>query len=159
MSFASRLVDLVTGISRSSPADEALAAVETDERLAAAALLVRVARADGRLAESERDRLVELIRSRFGMTAEQCERFFARADEADLATDDVASLVEMVGHGGDPAERRDLLAAAYAVASADGRLHEFEDDLIWRIGRLFGLEDAEIAAVRRETVPPGARAS
>lgn len=158
MSFASRLIEFVTGISRSSPADEALAAIETDERLAAAALLVHVARADGCLAESERDRLIQLIRSRFGLTAEQCERFFARADEADLATDDVASLVEMTGHGGDLTERRNLLATAYVVASADGQLHEFEDDLIWRIGRLFGFDDAEIAAVRQEAVPSDIRA-
>ena len=155
MSFASRLVELVTGISRSTPVDDALEAVETDERLAAAALLVHVARADGHLAEAERDRLLHLLRSRFGLTPEQCERFFERADEVDLGTDNIASLVEMMGHDVDPAERRRLLAMAYMVGSADGRLHEFEDDLIWRIGRLFGFEDAEIASVREEAVPPG----
>jgi uncharacterized tellurite resistance protein B-like protein len=155
MSFASRLVEFVTGISRSSPADDALEALETDERLAAAALLVHVARADGDLAEAERDRLLGLLQSHFGLTPEQCKRFFERADEADLATDDVASLVELMGHDVDPAERRRLLGMAYVVASADGRLHEFEDDLIWRIGRLFGFDDAEITLVRGETVPPG----
>lgn len=155
MSFASRLVELVTGISRSSPVNEALEAAETDERLAAAALLVHVARADGNLAEAERDRLLHLLRSRFGVTPEQCERFFERADEIDLAIDDVASLVEMMGHDVEPAERRRLLGMAYAIASADGLLHEFEDDLIWRIGRLFGFDDAEIALIRSEAVPPG----
>ena len=155
MSFASRLVELITGVHRTSSIDDALAAVETDERLAAAALLVHVARADGLLAEAERDRVLDLLRSRFGLTLEQGGRLFDRADEVDLATDDVASLIEMMGHDVDPGELRRLLAMAYAVGSADGRLHEFEDDLIWRIGRLFGFDDAEIAAVRTEAVPPG----
>src|SRR4051794_36987363 len=66
-----------------------------------------------------------------------------RADELDSATDDIVSLVEMMGHDVDPVELRRLLAMAYAVGSADGRLHEFEDDLIWRMGRLFGFDDAE----------------
>ncbi len=155
MSLASRLIEFFTGVSQTSPADEALEAAETDGRLAAAALLVHVARADGRLAEAERERLLGLLRTRYGLTSEQCETFFARADEVDWATDDVASLVEMMGHDVDPAERRRLLGMAYAIASADGQLHEFEDDLIWRIGRLFGFDDAEIATVRGEAVPPG----
>src|SRR3954471_10232171 len=155
MSFASRLLELVTGISRPSPADEAVEAAETDERLAAAALLVHVARADGRLAEAERERLLAALRARFDLSADQCESFFERADAVDLATGDVSALVDLMGHDVGPAERRRLIATAYAIASADGQLHEFEDDLIWRIGRLFGFDDAGIAAVREEAVPSG----
>jgi len=155
MSFVSRLVELITGVHRSSSIDDTLAAAEMDARLAAAALLVHVARADGILAETERDRVLEFLRSRFSLTPEQGGRLFDRADEADAAIDDVAALVEMMGHDLGPAELRRMLAMAYAVGSADGRLHEFEDDLIWRIGRLFGFDDAEIAAIRMEAVPSG----
>jgi hypothetical protein len=34
--------------------------------------------------------------------------------------------------------RRGLLGLAWAVAAADGQVHEFEDDLVWRVGQLLG---------------------
>jgi uncharacterized tellurite resistance protein B-like protein len=37
---------------------------------------------------------------------------------------------------------------AYRIAALDGYLHEFEDDLLWRIGRLLGFSDADVTALR-----------
>ena len=39
---------------------------------------------------------------------------------------------------------------AYRVAAVDGVVHEVEADLIWRIGRLLGLDDAMVSAIREE---------
>src|SRR3954447_1313710 len=102
MSFVSRLVELITGVHRSSSIDDTLAAAEMDARLAAAALLVHVVRADGVLAETERDRVLEFLRSRFSLTPEQGGRLFDRADEADAAIDDGEALAQPVGHGPGP---------------------------------------------------------
>jgi uncharacterized tellurite resistance protein B-like protein len=143
MSFLSRLIDAVSG------AREPLAeAAPADERLASAALLVHVARIDGRLAAEERGRLVELVRRRFGFDAAAAEAFIARAESLDHEAGDIATLVGMIGRDADPAERRQLLATAYSVVRSDGRIEEFEDDLVWRVGRLLGFDEAEIAALR-----------
>ena len=42
---------------------------------------------------------------------------------------------------------------AYRVAAVDGFVHEFEDDLVWRIGRLLGLDEGAIAAIREDALP------
>ncbi len=54
-----------------------------DFRLAAVALLVHLAGADGRIDESERKRLRELIESRFGLDAETTTRLIELAEAQD----------------------------------------------------------------------------
>ncbi len=38
---------------------------------------------------------------------------------------------------------------AWSVAAADGRVDEFEEALVERLGRLLGFDDAAIAAARQ----------
>lgn len=130
---------------RDGPADDALAAV---------ALLVHVARVDGALGPAERRRLTRLVQGRFAATPEEAEALVDRAVAFDDETRDVATLVEMIGREAREADRRRLLAMAYVVAAADGRLHEFEEDLVWRVGRLLGFDDAAIVAARDGALAP-----
>ncbi|NEU11691.1 TerB family tellurite resistance protein [Methylobacterium sp. BTF04] len=123
-------------------------AEEADERLAAIALLVHVARADGVLAPVETERLARLVEGRFAQTRVEAEALIARAAAFDAQTRDMAVLVEMMGHEPDAEARRRLLAMAWSVANADGVIHEFEEALVWRLGRLLGFDDAAIGQAR-----------
>lgn len=121
---------------------------EAEQHLAAAALLVHVARVDGTLAAVERDRLARLLTHRFAPNEAQAKALIERAISFDDETRDVAELVEMIGRDLPEEERRGLLGLAWAVAAADGQVHEFEDDLVWRVGQLLGFDDAAITATR-----------
>ena len=153
MSFATRLVDLLRDVVSTDAGGSAVAA--SDVGLAAAALLVHVARIDGKIDAEEHRAIVGLLEADGGVSAEAAESLLARADRLDLEVDDVSTLVEMLGQGQD---RRRLLSMAYEVAAADGIIHEFEDDLVWRMGHLLGFEDDAIAAVRAASVRPAASA-
>ncbi len=153
MSLVSRLIDLVADAVGSRTGPSGTDSVP-DERLAAAALLVHVARVDGRIVDTERSRLETFAQGAFGPTREAAVRLVARADAVDRETDGLSDLVERMGHDLPAQERRRLLACAYEIAVADGRLHEFEDDLVWRLGRLLGFADAEILGIRAGAVAP-----
>jgi uncharacterized tellurite resistance protein B-like protein len=127
----------------------AAATEEADERLAAIALLVHVARADGILAPEETERLGRLVEGRFTETRAEAEALIARAAAFDAQTRDMAQLVEMIGHEVGPDRRARLLAMAWSVAGADGSVHEFEEALVWRLGGLLGLDEAAIGEARR----------
>ncbi|WP_128565899.1 TerB family tellurite resistance protein [Methylobacterium crusticola] len=129
-----------------APAPQADA--ETGQHLAAAALLVHVARVDGTLAAVERERLARLLRGSFAASQAEAEVLIDRAIGFDDETRDVAELVGLIGRDAPEAERRGLLGMAWAVAAADGQVHEFEDDLVWRLGQLLGFDDAAITATR-----------
>ncbi len=123
-------------------------AEEGDERLAAIALLVHVARVDGVLDAAESERLCRLVEGRYAETREEAEALIARATSVDARTRDMALLVEMMGHEFGEAERARLLSMAWSVAGADGTVHEFEEALVWRMGRLLRFDDTAIRLAR-----------
>jgi uncharacterized tellurite resistance protein B-like protein len=125
------------------------AVLEADERLAAIALLVHVARADGVLAPEETERLGGLVEGRFAKSRAEAEALIAQAADFDAQTRDMAQLVELIGHEVGPERRARLLAMAWSVAGADGTVHEFEEALVWRLGGLLGLDEAAIGEARR----------
>ena len=127
------------------PAD---AVGEADERLAAIALLVHVARADGILAPEETERLARLVEGRFAETRAEAQALIARAAAFDAQTRDMAALVEMIGHEAGHDQKARLLAMAWSVAGADGAVHEFEEALVWRLGGLLGFDEAGIVLAR-----------
>ena len=150
MSLLKRLVDLAR-IPDASHDDVDTSGV-SDERLAAAALLVHVARVDGIVAETERQALFGFLTARFGVSDRAAEALLARAGRLDREVDDVAGLIELMGHGLDEQDRARLLASAYRIAAADGSVLEFEDDLVWRVGHLLGFDDAAIGAIRSDAI-------
>ncbi len=121
----------------------------SEEHLAATALLVHIARADGTLDAAETERLVRLVRGRYAGTDTEATALIERAAAFDTQTRDLASLVELVGEDGAPEQREKLLAMAWSVAGADGAVHEFEEALVWRLGTLLGFDEAGIHAARR----------
>lgn len=135
-----------------APADDA----RSDAHLAATALLVHVARADGILAPPEAERLARLVRGRYAASPKAADALIARAAAFDSETRDVASLVEMIPHEADADERAQLLAMAWSVAGADGTVDEFEEALVWRLGKLLGFDEAGIARARGEGLAPEA---
>lgn len=153
MPLISRLIALVTDtLGPAATGSEAVAGDEPEERLAAAALLVHVARVDGSIADGERSALLRLLAERFQLAPDAADALVRRADRLDQEVDDVAELIERMGHAVDVRDRERLLAMAYRVASADAPLGEFEDDLVWRVGHLLGFDDARIEAVRGDAV-------
>jgi uncharacterized tellurite resistance protein B-like protein len=125
---------------------------ETGEHLSVAALLSLVARADGRMLKVEEEGLRVLLGSRFGLTREGAERLLAHAAEIEGTLDPSTTLVDRLLQDVSVEDRPRLLALAYRIAAIDGTVHEFEDDLIWRTGRLLDLSEGEIAALRAEAL-------
>lgn len=142
MSVISRLRDLLEPL---LGAEQPLP--EPDARLTVAALLVLVARADGRVLEVEETGLHTLLRSRFSLSGEQVRGILEQAD-AMAGFDQAVTLSERILQEIGPDERPEVMALAYRIAALDGFLHEFEEDLLWRIGRLLGFSDAEAATIR-----------
>lgn len=125
---------------------------DPEERLTVAALLILVAHADGRVLKVETDGLRSLLRSRFHLTDGQVERLIRHAAEVEETLDPTTTLVDRILHDVSPEDRPRLLGLAYRIAAIDGVVHDFEDDLIWRTGRLLDLSDKDLAAIKAEAL-------
>lgn len=125
---------------------------EHGEQLTVAALLTLVTHADGRILEVEEKGLRRMLQSRFGLTEAQAAHLIARARDGQARFDPATSLVDRIVSDIPSADRPRILALAYQVAAIDGAVHEFEDNLIWRTGRLLGLSDAELGTIRENAL-------
>lgn len=140
MSVLSTLRDILR------PTDETHSA-EHEERLTVASLLILVAHADGRVLPVETEGLRVLLAARFGVSMSQADRVLREAENLG-GGDPSTTLIDRIVTDVPAAKRKSLLALAYRIAAIDGTIHDFEDDLIWRTGRLLGFSDPDLAAIK-----------
>lgn len=111
-------------------------ASEDDLHRAALALLYEVARADGRVDDTEQDRLLQALSQRWGLDENERERMLAQirehAEDATDLFDHTGLLREYWG----PEPRARLVADMWAVAHADGHADAREEQIIRRVADL-----------------------
>jgi uncharacterized tellurite resistance protein B-like protein len=112
---------------------------EDDHRLAAAALLYHVIAVDGEVAESERERLHDLLKTRYGLDADATEDLIREAARADEEAVDFYRFTSVLKSRLDEIDREQIVAMMWDLVYADGRLTEFEDNVIWRVADLLGV--------------------
>ena len=123
-----------------------------DLKLSVAVLLLEAARQDDNFDDKERAAIQHLLQTRFGLSAEECERLMA-AGEAHAA-----ELVQLHGHTNTiaqqmtPEERIHLIEMLWQVAYADGVLDPEEDLLIRRIAALIYVTDRDRVLARQRVL-------
>ncbi|MGV8840152.1 MAG: tellurite resistance TerB family protein [Bauldia sp.] len=132
-----QLLSDMTRSSRAEPTDT------NDERLAAAALLVHVVNIDGRVGDAERNRLQELVADRFGLAAAEARSLIDRAHAADVEAVDLYRFTSVLKGKLDEAGRLRVIEMMWEMAFADGEVHEFEENVMWRVAELLGVPSRE----------------
>ena len=118
---------------------EPAAFVEDDYRLAAAALLYHVTAIDGVVADEERGLLRGLLARRFDLDDAETEALVAAARAADNEAVDLYGFTNVLKRRLDQGDREKIVAMMWELVYADGKLHEFEDNVIWRIAELLAV--------------------
>ena len=108
-------------------------------RLAAAALLYHVTAIDGDVGDDERSRLRDLLRERFGLDDGGLDELVAAAEDAERQAVDLYAFTSVLKQRLDIGERERLIGMMWDLVYADGKVHEFEDNLIWRVAELLGV--------------------
>lgn len=108
-------------------------------RLAAAALLYHVTAIDGDVGDDERSRLRDLLRERFGLDDAGLDELVAAAEDAERQAVDLYAFTSVLKQRLDIGERERLIGMMWDLVYADGKVHEFEDNLIWRVAELLGV--------------------
>ena len=121
-----------------------------DFRLAATALLVHLAGADGTIALSERKRLRELIETRFGLDAETTTRLIALAEVQDRQAVDFYHFTHALTKVLDQDGRQTIITMMWQIAFADGTVSEVEESIIARIADLLGVSRQDRVRLRQQ---------
>jgi uncharacterized tellurite resistance protein B-like protein len=129
---------------------------EATLRVAAAVLMIDVARADYVFDESEFDTVLKLIEAHFGLTPEQAAELVIEAGDKAEDIVDIHEFTKLLHDYLTEDEKAQIVSLLWQIAFADGRLDKYEDSLVLKIsdllyvsrGRVMRLKhDAERAAV------------
>jgi len=118
---------------------EDVATGENEVRLAIAALLFHVIAVDGVVLEEERAALTELLERRFDLAPDEAAALLAAAEVADAEAVDLYGFTSVIKRELDQAERDRLIGMMWKMVYADGKVHEFQDNVVWRVAELLGV--------------------
>ncbi|MFD2236490.1 TerB family tellurite resistance protein [Aureimonas populi] len=120
-----------------------------DPRVAAAALLAHVSRADGMVSPEERERLDALLAFKFDLGPAEAGEIAAAGRREDHQAVDLFRFTSVLMAHLDEAQRIAFVDLLWEMCFADGALHELEDNLVWRISELLAVPSRERMLAKR----------
>jgi len=121
---------------------------EGDHRVAAAGLLVQAMSVDGVRSPSEVERLHSLLRERFSLDERETSALIDAADRQNREAVDLNAFTSVVKRAYNEHGRRRIVEMMWEIVFADGALHEFEDNMVWRAAELIGVPTAQRMQIR-----------
>ena len=121
---------------------------QNDYRLAAAGLLIHASTIDGTMTAVERERLRDVLKSRFGLDEKATEELIDAGTRADNEAVDLYHFTSLINRSLDEPGRLGIVEMMWEMVFADGRVNEFEDNLMWRAADLLGVSSRDRIALR-----------
>lgn len=119
-----------------------------DARLALAALLVRIARADGDYADEEVRRIDRILAARYGLSPFEVSKLRRESEALEAEAPDTVRFTRALKEAVPYEERVGVIEALWEVVLADGARDSEEDSLLRTIAPLLGINDRDSNAAR-----------
>lgn len=120
-----------------------------DARLALAALLVRLARADGHYSPEEAARIDRVMSTRYGLGPFEAAKLRASAEVLESEAPDTVRFTRALKDAVPYEERAGVIEALWEVVLADGGRDHHEDALMRLIAPMLGVNDRDSALARQ----------
>jgi uncharacterized tellurite resistance protein B-like protein len=118
-------------------------------RLAAAALLVHAGVIDGNFDNDERRKLNALLQERFDLGNDEARRLIRDAEDREREAVDLYRFTSILCAELDQEGRKRIIEMLWEVVMADGVVHEFESNLVWRTAELLGVSTRDRVLLRK----------
>ena len=110
-----------------------------DQKLAAAALMFHVIAADGVVQEEENAKLRSILCTHYDVDESDIDKLVEQATMADNEAVDLFAFTSTLKRQLTNDERILLVEDLWEMVFADGELHEFEDNIVWRVAELIAV--------------------
>lgn len=122
---------------------------EDEVRIAAAALLVHATVVDGEVSREETKALRDVLERRFNLDHSQAGRLITEAVEKEKDAVDLYGFTSVLTRHLDRAGRLQIVEMLWEIVVADGVIHEFEANLVWRAAELLGVTSRDRIRLRK----------
>lgn len=120
-----------------------------DPRVAAVALLYHVMGADGVHREEEKDQLNKVLSDVYDVSGSKLNELLAAGKDADRNSVDLYAFTRVLKRDFNEEKRAEFVEMLWELVYADGERHELEDNVVWRIAELIGVEHRERLKMRQ----------
>lgn len=117
--------------------------------IAACALLVEAASLDGDFTQQERDTIRRILCQHMHLNNDEADTLISAAASRQESSNQLLEFTRTIKNEYSPEERVEIIEMLWEVAYADGVLHDYEANLLRRIGGLIYVSDRERGAARR----------
>jgi uncharacterized tellurite resistance protein B-like protein len=121
--------------------------------VAACALLLEMAHADGEFAPTEQQQIERALAGHFDLAEEQVRELIAIAEAERREAIDLHQFTSLIVKHYDEGQRLVLAELLWRVVLADGNLSQHEDALIRKIGTLLDLRPGYLAGIKKRVDP------
>lgn len=143
-----KIKELFADLTGDTPSDRDL--TEDEFQLAAAALLVHATHIDGTIEKSETQKLHEILCARFDMTSSDATKLIREAEIKEQDSVDLFGFTSVLTRNLDQPGRQKIVEMLWEIVLADGIIHEFENNLVWRASELLGVSTQDRIRLRKE---------
>ena len=124
---------------------------DTGFRLAATALMLHVISLDGEPSAIERAKLHSLIESRFELDPGTADRLISAATLVEGEAVDLYHFTSVIMRAVDEAGRIRIVEMMWELVFADGKVSEFEENVVWRAADLLGVSSRDRIELKRRS--------
>ncbi len=123
-----------------------------EKHIAAVALLLEAAALDGHIGAHEEAAIRRIAASRFELNAEEVETLFALAHQRQDNANQLFRFTHEIKQSYSPEERIEVVEMLWEVVYADGVLHDYEANLMRRIGGLIYVSEMDRGNARKRVM-------
>ena len=120
-----------------------------DPRVAAAALMIHVMDADGVRRAGESTALRHALGETYHISGDDLDALLAAGERADREAVDLYAFTSVLKRHLDEKARVEFIGILWDVVYADGERHELEDNTVWRVAELIGVDRRDRIAARQ----------
>lgn len=117
--------------------------------LAAAALLVEAALMDGHFTDDERALIMAMLQERFSLSPADAGELMTDAEKEIASSVEIYGLARTIKDGMGHTERLEMVEMLWRVVLADGRIDDYEANLMRRVAGLVYISDRENGEARQ----------
>lgn len=128
--------------------DEPQASAERRAQIAAAVLLVEVARSDHDFSDAERQAVLASVERKFGLSATEARELLALAEAESREAHDIFQFTSKIDKSFSPEQKVKFLEELWRAAYADSKLHEYEEHLIRRVADMLHLSHSQFIGAK-----------
>ena len=143
------MLDRILSFLKDIPGAQAASDPSDDPRVAAAALMIHVMDADGVRRSAESTALRHALGESYGVTGDALDALLAAGERADQEAIDLYAFTSVLRRHLDATARVEFIGLMWDVVYSDGELHELEDNTVWRVAELIGVERQDRIAARQ----------